>query len=67
MSAINIPDVVKILRYHGLVPVPVDIESDTLEMRTDLLEQSITKRTCMVLVAFLYGTWYDLGKIHEVA
>lgn len=67
LSAINIPDVVKIIRYHGLVPVPVDIESDTLEMKTDFLEESITERSCMILVAFLYGTWYDLSKIHEVA
>ena len=38
MSAINIPDVVTILRYHGLIPVPVDISTDTLEMDIEILE-----------------------------
>lgn len=30
MTSINIPDMVKIIRNHGLVPVPVDISDKTL-------------------------------------
>jgi perosamine synthetase len=30
MTCINIPDMVKIIRHHGLVPVPVEISDDTL-------------------------------------
>jgi hypothetical protein len=30
MTAINIPDMIKVIREHGLVPVPVDIDPHTL-------------------------------------
>lgn len=30
MSAVNIPELTKIIRFHGLIPVPVDINIDTL-------------------------------------
>ena len=36
-SAVTIKDMIKIIQLHGLIPVPVDLMSDNLEMRTDLL------------------------------
>src|SRR5688572_13851660 len=29
ISAVTIPDMVRVLRHHGLVPVPLDVFSDT--------------------------------------
>ena len=31
MSAINIPDMIQIVKEHGLVPVPLDLNLDTME------------------------------------
>lgn len=30
MTAINIPNMVQIVRYHGLVPIPVEVDFDYL-------------------------------------
>lgn len=38
-SAITIPDMLYILRYHGLVPVPVDLSPETLAMDIDVLDE----------------------------
>jgi dTDP-4-amino-4,6-dideoxygalactose transaminase len=39
MSAINIPTMVDLIRFHKLVPVPVDIDPTTLAPRLDLMEK----------------------------
>jgi dTDP-4-amino-4,6-dideoxygalactose transaminase len=31
MSAVNIPDMVRIVKEHGLVPVPFDVDPRTME------------------------------------
>lgn len=46
IGAVNIPDVATVIRAHGLVPVPIDIDVDAFDMRPDLLEAALQ----------LYGT-----------
>ena len=41
-SAVTIPDMVRIIEHHGLVPVPVGIDSASLEVDIEGLEQAIT-------------------------
>jgi dTDP-4-amino-4,6-dideoxygalactose transaminase len=47
MGAINIPDISVVFRAHGLVPVPVDVDTETLAIRPALLEAALAR----------YGAW----------
>ena len=42
-SAITIPDMIHVLRHHNLVPVPVDVDFETLAVDGDALERAVTK------------------------
>jgi len=66
VSAVTIPDMVAILRKHGLVPVPVDLDPATLAPRLDLLDKLVTGRTRAVLVAHLFGGRQDLAPLVEL-
>jgi dTDP-4-amino-4,6-dideoxygalactose transaminase len=66
-SAVTIPDMVRIIEHHGLVPVPVDVDEQTLQPVLEHLERSITPRTRAILVAHLFGTHIDMGPIIELA
>jgi dTDP-4-amino-4,6-dideoxygalactose transaminase len=60
MSAINIPDMVEIVKRHHLVPVPVDLKLDTLAPDIELLEQLISSKSRIFIVAHLFGSIIDL-------
>ncbi|ETL38650.1 hypothetical protein, variant 7 [Phytophthora nicotianae CJ01A1] len=66
-SAITIPDMIYVLRYHGLVPVPVDLNPETLAVDVELLKKSITEKTRMLLVAHVFGSRFPLDEALEVA
>ncbi len=66
-SAVTIPDMVRIIEQHGLVPVPVDVDARKLQPSIEHLERSITPRTRAILVAHLFGTHIDMGPIIELA
>ncbi|CAN5838156.1 hypothetical protein BH18ACT11_BH18ACT11_03570 [soil metagenome] len=55
VSAVTHPDMVRIVRAHGLRAVPVDIDPETLAPRPCMLEAALTSRTRVVLVAHLFG------------
>ena len=45
MTAITIPDMVQIVKYHGLVPVPVDLDPDTMApVSPEAVESLITDK-----------------------
>jgi perosamine synthetase len=45
MTAVNIPDMIQIVKEHGLVPVPLDLNLDTMEpISVDALKQAITPK-----------------------
>ncbi len=56
ISAVNIADMPRILEAHGLVPVPVDIDRQTLAVSVATLESARTPRTRAVLIAHLFGS-----------
>jgi dTDP-4-amino-4,6-dideoxygalactose transaminase len=66
-SAVTIPDMVRIIEQHKLVPVPVDVDGATLEVDIDQLERLITPRTRAILVAHLFGGRAEMGPIIELA
>ncbi len=67
MSAINIPDMAKIIEKHRLVAIAWDIELDTLAPNPELLEKLINEKTVAILIAHIYGKRCDLTKYNAIA
>ena len=65
VSALTIPDMVRIIEHHGLVAVPVDLHDQDVSPRVELLEKVITKKTKAILVAQLFGSRFDLAPFVE--
>jgi perosamine synthetase len=59
VSAVTHPDMVRIIRGHGLRAVPVDLDPRTLAPLPSVLEAALTSRTRVVLVAHLFGGRMD--------
>jgi perosamine synthetase len=60
VSAVTHPDMVRIIRGHGLRAVPVDLDPWTLAPLPSALEATLTPRTRVLLVAHLFGGRMDL-------
>jgi perosamine synthetase len=67
VSAITIPDMVRIIEHHGLVPVPIDLHASDMSPQYDLLEKLLTPRTKAILLAQLLGGRYELDPFAEFA
>src|SRR5487761_224568 len=67
VSAVTHPDMLRILAAHGLVAVPVDLDTATLAPRLELAERLVTPRTEALLVAHLFGGRLDMGAIADFA
>lgn len=67
MSAITIRDMVEIVRRHELVPVPLDVDPETLTVDADELRSRITPRTKAILIAHLFGSRSSLNNIAAIA
>ncbi|KAL4217219.1 hypothetical protein ACF0H5_023671 [Mactra antiquata] len=67
MSAINIPDMVHVVRHHNLKVVPLDISIETTEPKVELLPHLVTDKTVAILIAHIYGKWCDMDPIIEAA
>lgn len=65
VSAITIPDMVRIIEHHRLIPVAVDIDPETLVPTPALIAAAQTERTRAVLIAQLFGCRADLTAIAE--
>jgi len=55
ITAMTIPDMVRIIKDHDLVPVPVDVELGTMAPQMELLRRAITPATRVIVVAHLFG------------
>ncbi len=58
---------VHMLKLMGLVPVPVDIELDNLQISTDKIEKKISKKTKAILLIHNYGSICNLQKVKKIA
>jgi len=67
MSALTIKEMVNIARHHGLVPIPLDIESGTMAPEIAKIEAAITERTRAIVMAHLFGTRMPMGPVIELA
>ena len=66
-SALNIKGMAKIARRFELVPVPLDLELDSMLPSPDAIERAITPRTRALVVAPLFGTRGDLSPLIAAA
>ncbi|XP_076440212.1 uncharacterized protein LOC143279852 [Babylonia areolata] len=67
MSAMNIPDVVRIVKHHKLRIVPLDISIDTAAPKVELLSQLVSPRTVAIIIAHLFGKWSPMDEVIEFA
>ncbi|MCC7476029.1 MAG: aminotransferase class I/II-fold pyridoxal phosphate-dependent enzyme [Pirellulales bacterium] len=67
LSAVTIPDMARIIEHHGLTPVPVGIDADSLQVDAAEVERALSPQTRAILVAHLFGSRMELGAIAEVA
>ena len=66
-SAVNIPDMFMILENHGLVPVPLDLQLDTLSVSENDWKHCISERTKLILVTHLLGSRNSLDALFQLA
>jgi perosamine synthetase len=67
MSALTIPDMVRIVQHHGLVAVPVDLDVSRLAPKLEAIRRAITPATRAIVVAHLFGTRIPLEPILQIA
>jgi perosamine synthetase len=67
VSAVTTGDMVRLLEHHGLVPVPVDLDLDTLGPVDGGMDRAVTPSTRAVLVAHLFGARTDLDDVVRFA
>ena len=67
MSAVTIRDMVKVVEFHGLVPVPVDVDHKTLLPTPEAVARAVTGRTKALVVAHVFGTVSPLDALAAVA
>jgi dTDP-4-amino-4,6-dideoxygalactose transaminase len=58
---------IRILEAHGLVAVPVDLDSATLAPKLEVAQRLVTPVTKAVLVAHLFGGHLEMAPVHAFA
>ena len=66
MSALTIDGMVRVVREHGLVPVPIDVDIDTLAPNMDILRRAVNSRTRLFVVAHLFGGQLELSPLKQL-
>jgi perosamine synthetase len=65
VSAVTIRDMTRIIEAHGLIAVPVDIDSRTLSVSRESLAHAVSPNARVLLVAHLYGSRMPMRDIAE--
>ena len=65
--ATGFPTTVNPALQNGLVPVFVDVDLPTYNIRPDLIEAAVTDKTRAIIVAHTLGNPFDLGEVMRVA
>lgn len=66
LSGWTIPDMARIVRAHGHVPVPIDCDEATLAPAPEALAAAVTPATRVAVVAQLFGASLDLAPFARV-
>lgn len=67
LSAVNIPDMVRVVHAHGLKVVSLDIDMDTMAPKLHHLDSLVTEHTKVLVVASLYGCRFNMDPIVSAA
>jgi CDP-6-deoxy-D-xylo-4-hexulose-3-dehydrase len=65
--ATGFPTTVNPILQNGLVPVFVDVDIPTYNIRADLIEAAISPRTRAIVLAHTLGNPFDLGTVMAIA
>ncbi len=65
--ATGFPTTVNPIIQNGLVPVFVDVDIPTYNIRSDLIEQAISERTRAIVIAHTLGNPFDLKTVMDIA
>ena len=63
VSAVNIREMVELIRAHGLIPVPLELDPETMLPSLGAVRAATGPRTRGLLVAHLFGARADLGPL----
>ncbi len=67
MSAVTIHDMVRIVHEHGLTPVPLDVDLNTMTPLPEAVERAISPRSRAIVLAHLFGGRAPIDPIIEIA
>jgi perosamine synthetase len=67
LSALTIPDMARIVRHHGLKPVPVDLDSETLSPRLEAVRLAMSPQVRAIVIAHLFGSRTPLAPLIDWA
>jgi CDP-6-deoxy-D-xylo-4-hexulose-3-dehydrase len=65
--ATGFPTTVNPSLQYGLVPVFVDVDIPTYNIRADMIEAAVSDRTRAIMIAHTLGNPFDLGEVMRVA
>jgi CDP-6-deoxy-D-xylo-4-hexulose-3-dehydrase len=65
--ATGFPTTVNPSLQYGLVPVFVDVDIPTYNVRSDMIEAAVSDRTRAIMIAHTLGNPFDLGEVMRVA
>ncbi len=66
-SALNVRAMIKVVNQLGLVPVPIDLDLQTMAPRLDLMVKAMTPRSKVFVAAHLFGSRVDLEPAFTLA
>ncbi len=66
-SALNVRAMVKVVNQLGLVPVPIDLDIETMGPKLDKLKEAMTPRSRVFVAAHLFGSRIDLEPAFALA
>jgi dTDP-4-amino-4,6-dideoxygalactose transaminase len=66
-SAVTVPDMPRIARLHGLIPVPVDVRKNSFEVDMDTLQACVTEKSRVLVIAHLLGSRPDMQEVLSFA
>ena len=67
MSAVCIKDMSKIVQLHGLVPVPIDLLSEELQVKENVLRSACSKSTGLIVCSHIWGAIPDMEGVISIA
>lgn len=57
----------EVIKLVGAKPIFVDVDEETCNINTDLIEKKITKKTKAIVAVSLFGQMYDVDKMRKIS